>query len=112
MDETALESRRQGAGNTELMKLCCVQLFSAGLPEDVLLIWNAKTASMDADGSIDVRLLCGAGLNETKAYLEESMEGAAQAALSRIVLCERASDFSDFSVEKLVLSYRDYYSEI
>jgi hypothetical protein len=69
-----------GAGNTELMKLCCVQLFSAGLLQDVLLIWRAKVASMDADASIDVHLLCGAGLNETKAFLE-SLEEAAKTAL-------------------------------
>jgi hypothetical protein len=33
------------------------------------LIGEAKTASMDADCSIDIQLLCGAGLDETKALL-------------------------------------------
>ncbi|MFJ7048809.1 hypothetical protein ACIQVC_36210 [Streptomyces sp. NPDC101112] len=39
------------------MKPCCVQLFNAGSLDDVLLIWKAKSASMDADGSIDIQLL-------------------------------------------------------
>ena len=52
--QTRLEKRAQGDGDTELMKLCCVQLFCAGVLDDVLLIWRAKTASMDADGSIDI----------------------------------------------------------
>src|SRR5262245_29841010 len=34
------------------MSLCSVQLFSKGAVEDSLLIWRAKTASMDADCSI------------------------------------------------------------
>jgi hypothetical protein len=110
-DETAREARRQGAGNTEMMKLCCIQLFGAGLLQDVLLIWNAKTASMDADASIDVQLLCGAGLTETKVYLEAAVEEEAKAALSRILRCELASDFSDFSVAKIMSGYQDYYSE-
>ena len=41
----ARERQRQGDGDTKLMKLCCVQLFNAGLPADVLLIWQAKESS-------------------------------------------------------------------
>lgn len=64
---TALERRRQGDGDTELMRLCCVQLFNAGDPDDVPAIWRAKTSRWDAHCSIDVHLLCGAGLEKTKA---------------------------------------------
>jgi len=59
--EAGKERRAQGDGDTELMKLCCVQLFNAGAVGDALAIWRAKTASWDAHCSIDVQLLCGAG---------------------------------------------------
>jgi hypothetical protein len=65
--EAAKERRAQGEGDTELMKLCCVQLLNAAEVGDALAIWRAKTASFDAHCSIDVQLLCGAGLAETKA---------------------------------------------
>jgi hypothetical protein len=67
--QAARERRHQGDGDTELMKLCCVQLFNAGFLTDALLIWHAKESSWDAHCSIDVQLLCGAGLEETAAYL-------------------------------------------
>jgi hypothetical protein len=67
--EAAKERRAQGDGDTELMKLFCVQLFNAAEVGDALAIWRAKSASFDAHCSIDVRLLCGAGLAETKAFL-------------------------------------------
>jgi hypothetical protein len=60
--EAAKERRAQGDGDTELMKLCCVQLFNAAEVGDALAIWRAKTASFDAHCSIDVQLLCSARL--------------------------------------------------
>jgi hypothetical protein len=42
------------------MKLCCAQLFNAGVLDDALLIWQAKEASWNTHNSIDVQLLCGA----------------------------------------------------
>ena len=100
------ERQQQGQGNTELMKLCCVQLFSLGDVQDSLLIWGAKTSSSDASYSIDVRLLCGAGLEETKAFLVAA--GASQA-LARVVECERAGNFEEFSPESQLEWYRRYY---
>ncbi|WP_217130805.1 hypothetical protein [Streptomyces sp. AC558_RSS880] len=94
-----LEKCAQGDGDTELMRLCCVQLFNAGSPDDVLLIWQAKTASMDADCSIGIQLPCGGGLPRTKAYLSEQRSPEADAALRRLNLCEAAGDFEGFSVE-------------
>jgi hypothetical protein len=67
-EQAALERRAQGDGNTELMKLCCVQLFHTGVLSDALATWKAKCASFDAGCSIDVQLLCGGGLEPTKAY--------------------------------------------
>ena len=105
-----LEQQAQGDGDTELMKLCCVQLFNAGSLDDVLLIWKAKSASMDADCSIDIQLLCGSGLTRTKAYLLSQRLSEAEAALHRLLDCEKAGDFEDFSVEGHSAQYAAYYT--
>ncbi|MER6559592.1 hypothetical protein ABT300_18030 [Streptomyces sp. NPDC001027] len=105
-----LERQAQGRGDTELMKLCCVQLFNAGGLEDVLLIWQAKSASMDADCSIDVQSLCGSGLARTKAHLLSQGLPEAEAALQRLLDCEEAGDFEDFSVEAHSAQYAVYYT--
>ncbi len=76
-----LESASQGRGNTIRMRLLCAQLFCAGQPEDALLIWRAKQASFDAACSIDIELMCGAGLDETVAHLQRQHDSAAAAAL-------------------------------
>jgi hypothetical protein len=107
--QTALERQSQGDGDTELMKLCCVQLFNAGIPHDVLMIWQAKASSWDAHCSIDVQLLCGAGLGETKAYLVTERSESASAALDYLLQCEAAGDFIDFSVENQSRWYSEYY---
>ncbi|KAB1987912.1 hypothetical protein [Streptomyces triticiradicis] len=108
--ETRLERRAQGDGDTELMKLCCVQLFNAAILDDVLLIWQAKSASMDADCSIDIQLLCGSGLGRTKAYLSGLRLPEAEAALQRLLRCEAARDFEDFSVAGHSAWYAAYYT--
>lgn len=105
-----LERQAQGRGDTELMKLCCVQLFNTGGLDDVLLIWQAKSASMDADCSIDVQLLCGSGLKSTKAYLLSQRLPEAEVALQRLRDSERAGDFEDFSVEGYSAQYGAYYA--
>lgn len=107
---TQLERRAQGDGDTELMKLCCVQLFNAGNLEDVLLIWQAKSAGMDADCSIDIQLLCGSGLAATKAYLSRQRLPEAERALQRLISCEAAGDFEEFSVEGHSAWYAAYYA--
>ncbi|PKT71085.1 hypothetical protein CW362_21275 [Streptomyces populi] len=108
--ETRLERRAQGDGDTELMKLCCVQLFNAAVLDDVLLIWRAKSAGMDADSSIDIQLLCGSGLGRTKAYLSGLRLPEAEAALRRLLRCEAARDFEDFSVAGYSARYAAYYA--
>jgi len=109
IEEARKESQSQGQSDTELMKLCCVQLFSRGSAEDSLLIWQAKTASMDADCSIDIQLMCGAGLDETKAFLANIHSQSATSALNRIRLCEESGDFERFSVRDYLGFYRSYY---
>ncbi|RYZ44087.1 MAG: hypothetical protein EOO71_01040 [Myxococcaceae bacterium] len=96
--QTEQERRSQGDGDTEWMRLCCVQLFHAGLLEDILLIWWAKRASMDAAASIDVQFLCGAGLARTKEYLSAQASEEARKALRYLEECEAAGDFEDFSI--------------
>jgi hypothetical protein len=107
--EDGKERRAQGDGDTELMKLCCVQLFNAGAVGDALAIWRAKTSSWDAHCSIDVQLLCGAGLAETKAFLSAQHSEEARAALQWLLDCEAAGDFQDFSVVERSAWYATYY---
>jgi hypothetical protein len=108
-EQTELERRCPGDADTELMKLCCVQLFNAGVQADVLSIWQAKESSWDAHCSIDVQLLCGAGLSETKAHLKADGSTGTTAALDYLFRCEAAGDFADFSVDDRSRWYSRYY---
>ncbi|MEV7289521.1 hypothetical protein AB0O01_34075 [Streptomyces sp. NPDC093252] len=108
-EHIGLERRSQGDGDTILMKLCCVQLFQAARLDDVLLIWSAKMASWDAGCSIDIQLLCGAGLERTKAYLAGQSSPESEAALKRLVYCEDAGDFEGFTPEERFAYYTAYY---
>jgi hypothetical protein len=64
---------------------------------------------LDAACSIDVQLLCGQGLAETKAYLANLRTSEAEAALQRLLECEEAGGFEGFSVEEYSAQYVDYY---
>jgi len=108
-EQTELEHHRQGDADTALMKLCCVQLFNAGALADVLAIWQAKESSWDAHCSIDVQLLCGAGIRETKTYLQAEDSTTAAAALHYLQRAEEAGDFADFSIEAQSRWYSRYY---
>lgn len=107
--QTAKEALEQGSGDTEFMRLCCCQLFRAGLVRDVLPIWEAKSASMDAGCSIDVQFLCGAGIDNTKQFLAEQQSALASKALNRILACEKSGDFQGFSVEQYSRQIEKYY---
>jgi hypothetical protein len=109
-EHARLERGAQGEGDTALMKLCCVQLFHTGHLDDVLPIWNAKTASFDADCSIDIQLLCGPGLNETKAHLASSPSPHAAEALRRLLDSEHARDFDGFTPQQHSAWYTTYYT--
>ncbi|MBC8136186.1 MAG: hypothetical protein H8F28_09895 [Fibrella sp.] len=107
-EQIALESTNQGDGDTELIKLCCAQLFSLGLPEDIALIWDAKHASMDTACAVDVQLLCGMGLPDTIAYLHTKGESADRIR-TRIEDCVRCGDFNGFAPEAWLKQYAVYY---
>ncbi|MFD2473644.1 hypothetical protein [Amycolatopsis silviterrae] len=95
--------------DTDLMKVCCIQLFHHGSLDDVLLIWEAKTSGWDSQFSIDVQLLCGAGLDATKTFLGAHPGPLAQKALTYLTECEEAGDFEQFSVESRSAEYHRYY---
>ena len=103
--QTVRERASQGDGDTELMKLCCVQLYFGGQVEDALVIWEAKTSSMDADASIDLQLLCGAGLESTLSFLESQSSPAGKRLRSRV----EAGDFQDFQASDYARFWSDYY---
>lgn len=109
-EQARLEGETQGQGDTALMRLCCVQLFHAGALEDALLIWRAKTASFDADCSIDIQLLCGGGLDRTRAYLAARRPEEGGPVLDRLLRCERAGDFDGFSPAGRAAEYAAYYA--
>lgn len=110
--ETTKERQDEDDSDTALLKLLCVQLFNGGALDDVLRIWGAKCASFDAGCSIDVQLLCGAGLAQTKEFLASAGSAEARSALDYLLECEATGDFERFSVEEWARSYDRYYSNL
>ena len=100
------------SAHTLLMRICCVLLFNAGHVTDSLLIWRAKESGWDAHFSIDVQLLCGAGLPETMAYLEAeaSRDPEAAKALAYLSACSKPGvDFDGFTPKARSAMYDRYY---
>jgi hypothetical protein len=95
--------------SNEPLKTLCIQLFSAGHPADALLIYKAKSSSFDAGCCIDIQLVCGAGLEPTKAFLRGSSEAKAKELLALLQNTSSAGDFDDFTPEKQLNFYRHYY---
>jgi hypothetical protein len=89
------------------LKTLCIQLFSAGIPSDALLIYKAKRSSFDAACYIDIQLVCGAGLEATKSFLRESCEPEAKELLA--VLQNNRGDFDGFTPEGHLDFCRHYY---
>jgi hypothetical protein len=98
-----------GRGEIETLRTFCLQLFSLGFPDDSLLIWDAKESTWDNHCSIDVQLLCGAGISATKTFLATSKADTAQAALQYIIECEQSGDFTDWTPQTTIDYYRQYY---
>src|SRR5215204_5738075 len=95
--------------SNEPLKILCIQLFSAGNPADALLIYKAKSSSFDAGCFIDIQIVCGAGLEPTKAFLRGSREAKAKEVLTLLQNISSAEDFDDFTPEKQLNFYRHYY---
>lgn len=100
---------RQDEQDTELMRLSCLQLFNAGHLGDVLNIWHAKESSWDAHHALDVRFLCGAGLEATKNHLAAEDSPSAAEALRYLTECEATGDFQNFSPARHSRDWADYY---
>jgi hypothetical protein len=103
---TVADSKRE---SNEPLKLLCIQLFSAGIPSDALLIHKAKMSSFDASCHIDIQLVCGAGLEATKTFLRSSDAPDAQALLAVLEDHKHAADFAGFTPQRQLDSYRHYY---
>jgi hypothetical protein len=95
--------------SNEPLKLLCIQLFSAGIPSDALLIYRAKMSSFDASCYIDIQLVCGAGLEATKAFLRASRAPEAKALLAVLQDSKYTTDFEGFAPQQQLDSYRHYY---
>ena len=107
MDE---RQREPDCGNVDVLKLCCVQLFSQGDVSDSLLIWKCKRLSEEVGFAVDIQLLCGAGIDKTKEYLTNMSGEDAQNALMYITECQKAGDFAGFSPKAYLDEYIGYYS--
>ena len=105
----ASEQERSGAGEEEILRTLCVQLFSIGEVADTLLIWNAKNSSFDMGSGLDVQFLCGAGLEATKAFLAGAPAPEANQALQYLIKCEQSGDFEGWSPQKTLAFHRFYY---
>jgi intergrase/recombinase len=95
--------------DNEILKLSCSQLFSIGSAEDSLLIWRAKQSDFDASCYLDIQLLCGAGLEETKAFLSNLDMPEAEEALEHLLNCEKSGDFNEFTVESQNREHHRYF---
>jgi hypothetical protein len=103
------ELNNQDREDNEILKLCCIQLFSIGNVEDSLLIWRAKESSFDASCYIDIQLTCGAGFEETKDFLSKQNTPNTEKIFNYLLMCEKAGDFDAFSVESQIREYRQYF---
>jgi hypothetical protein len=93
----------------DLALLCRVQLFIRGYLEDVLRIWEAKQSGMDLACSLDGHFLLGAGVEQTKTYLTNNPSPEAPAILEYIASLKQCGMLVDWSPEKHLESYRQYF---
>ncbi|PZS07030.1 MAG: hypothetical protein DLM55_11845 [Acidimicrobiales bacterium] len=91
------------------MRVLSVQLFNNGSVDDALRVWRAKRSNFDAGCSLDIQLMCGAGLNETKSHLTSIATGEAKAAFDYLKKCESTGDFADFTPSAFTAFYDRYY---
>ncbi|XLZ69388.1 hypothetical protein ABT364_23085 [Massilia sp. SR12] len=105
-----VEAEKLGRGPiADLALLCSIQLFGRGQLQDVLRIWEAKNASKTLGRKLDARLLCGAGLHATKAFLATQAGSEAAAALRYLEEREEAGDFAEFTTQSHLDGYRSYF---
>lgn len=74
-----------------------------------MLIWKAKKKNFDSFIYIDVQLLCGAGLEQTKIFLENTITIDALDEIAYLKKAELTRDFVEFSRDNLINFYKGYY---
>jgi hypothetical protein len=104
-----IERERRGESGEEMLRTLCVQPFSLGVPEDSLLIWEAKQSSFDAGCGLDAQFLCGAGLSASKGFLAGSNAASAPAALAYLNGCELNGNFINWTPQSTIDHWRNYY---
>ncbi|MCA9577674.1 MAG: hypothetical protein R3B40_14410 [Polyangiales bacterium] len=109
--EEETQRLRDGTGDSAAARLLCVHLCLGGDVTDALAVWRAKQSSFDAGCSIDVQLMCGAGLATTKQHLAALTGALARDALDYIEVCEAHGDFDGFDVDELRADAQRYYSD-
>ena len=109
MLDAEIQKEADDEGDQLLMHLLCAQLFTIGKIEDAEIIWQAKSCNFDTMIGIDVQLVCGAGLEETKAFFHTINSAEAQDALEYLQKCEASGDFERFPVERGLEVYRRFY---
>jgi hypothetical protein len=102
-----LTARGEGTAVDDLALLCCVQLFSRGHFEDIGRIWAAKNTDFDFDCMIEAHLLCGAGVDATKAHLKAQSDPELLAALANIEAW--GDELDDFEPSSHLEFYRGYF---
>ena len=109
--ETEKERASQGSADTEALRALCAQLFMLGKPSDTLLIWQAKSSSMDASASIEAPLMCGAGAQTTLEALEKIGTEDAVNALRYLKSWFDSDDAIDFCPSAYRSWLTDYYAD-
>lgn len=106
--EAELE-RNGGDRQEDLALLCCVQLFSRGILEDVWLIWEAKHSGFDLALYLDWEFVLGAGVEETKTYLLDHPSPELAEILSRIEFGQQDGSLADWSPVEYLEFWRRYF---
>jgi hypothetical protein len=66
-------------------------------------------SSFDAGFYIDIQLVCGAGIERTKAFLLDSGDALARELLAHLENCISAGDFDGFTPADHLAFYCGYY---
>jgi hypothetical protein len=103
------ELDNESSDSNEYLKTLCILLYSIGDVQDSINIWNAKNKSFDAFLYIDVQLLTGAGLDETKTHLLSINDENAKEAHAYLVECEEAGDFVGLNKSDYLETFRIYF---
>lgn len=112
MLEREAELERIGKGyerEEDLALLCCVQLFSRGLLEDVFLIWEARESGWDLHSYLDTCLVCGAGVQQTREFLLNHSSPEATVILAAILAWEESGGDEGWSPSNYLEFYQNYF---